>query len=160
MQLFNTVNYLRFGKAKASTKLPPSNIENACQTDPLPELLRESDNQTDSMSLTSSKWDEFCKKYDQWPKDLPSNVHLPSSTSAIRTMYADNLQYNTAKLHQHHWTLFNKIEEKGSCEYPTLRSIQDDANTTQWPPLNSGTKSSMVSNSTVSRAYFNLNKEK
>jgi hypothetical protein len=144
MQLFNRVKYLRLGKTKASTKRPPSNIENACQTDLLPGLPRESDSQTDSISLTSSKWNEFCKKYDQWPKNLPSNLHLPGSTSAIRTMYFDNLLYHTAKLHEHHWMLFNKLEKNRSCEYPTLRSVQDEANTNlvssaeQWDAIKHG----------------------
>jgi hypothetical protein len=122
-QIFK-LKYLRLGKAKAGTKRTPSSIESACKTDSVSEKPAKSDRQTDSISLTSSRWDEFCEKFDQWPR-VPNN----SSTAldpAIRTMHINNILYHMVKLQEHHWMLLEQ-HDKDKCsnkrEFPCAREV-------------------------------------
>lgn len=118
MQLFNRVKSIRVGgKAKVKTKHAPSNVENACQTDALPAAASQGGSQVDSISIASERWEEFCRKYEQRPKNLQTNLVPSGSTSTIRTTYLDNLLYHTAKLHEHHWTLLCQHEKYKGREY-------------------------------------------
>jgi hypothetical protein len=126
MQLFNKVKDLRLGKAKTSVErassiqnapsslenAPPS-IQNECQTEPVPSAKGES-SPGDSTSITSGRWNEFCEKYDQWPKN---------QAGISRTMHLDQISCHAAKLHKHHWTLLTQSEKYKSREYLVDTSI-------------------------------------
>jgi hypothetical protein len=69
--------------------------------------------------FASQKLVEFLEKY-----DLPMSEHR----AMMRTMYLDNILYNTARLHKHNWTLLSQNEKCKECSYLTiLDSYSTDA---------------------------------
>jgi hypothetical protein len=125
MQLFNRFKYLRLGESEANAKRPCSNRENACQTDPLQEPLKQSDRQTDSMSIASGRK----TKHNRLPDELLSNLFSPAATSTVRATHFNNLLYHRAKLHEFHWTLFTQQKKYKSRESLACHLVRRQANT-------------------------------
>lgn len=98
MQLFKLKCVRLLGKAKAGTKRAPSSIETARRTDSVPETFAQGDSLADNASLTSSRWDEFCEKYDQWPRE-------------IHNMHISNILYHMVKMQEHHWRLLEQHDK-------------------------------------------------
>lgn len=79
-------------------------------------------------SIGSQRLAEFLDKYDPRPhNDLPSTIPMSEHRAMIRTMYLDNILYNTARLHKHNWILLSQNEKYKECSYsPTSRSCSLD----------------------------------
>jgi hypothetical protein len=67
--------------------------------------------------LGSPKLAEFLEKYDPRPHDLPSLFPMSEHRAMMRTMFLDNILYNTARLHKHNWILLSQNEKYKECSF-------------------------------------------
>jgi hypothetical protein len=70
--------------------------------------------------ITSQKLSEFLEKYDPRPHDLPSLSPMSEHRAMMRTMFLDNILFNTARLHKHNWILLSQNEKYKECLFPPL----------------------------------------
>ena len=64
-----------------------------------------------STPIASQKLSEFLEKYDPRPRDLPSLYPMSEHRAMMRTMFLDNILFNTARLHKHNWILLSQNEK-------------------------------------------------
>lgn len=74
--------------------------------------------------IGSEKLAEFLNKYDPRPHDLPSVYPMSEHRAMMRTMYLDNILFNTARLHKHSWILMSQNELYKECSSPPRSHIR------------------------------------
>jgi hypothetical protein len=68
-----------------------------------------------SQDVSAEILKEFMEKYDPHPINLPNIFPMSEHRAMVRTMFLDNILYNTAKLHKHNWILLSQNEKYRAC---------------------------------------------
>jgi hypothetical protein len=78
-----------------------------------------------SPSAEAKLLQELLEKFDPKPVNLPPIFPMNELRAMIRTLYLDNINYMTAKLHKHFWILLSsneKYKERADSLSPTCPS--------------------------------------
>jgi hypothetical protein len=82
----------------------------------------ESEKETSSLSAEAKLLQELFEKFDPKPVNLPPIFPMNELRAMIKTLYLDNINYMTLKLHTHFWILLSSNEKYKERAYPSLLS--------------------------------------